>query len=157
MKIKFLFLILFFLITAPGFAQKNWDWGWQATENPIDFDPFQKAVKGIQAKNTFYGKLIWWYKEKISPRQQRRCPYYPTCSTYTLYSMQKYGFFWGLLMGMDRLYIRENTAVFHRTHYHSIHKNGKEYAYDPPEANYIFGEKDWRLVDPNFLHFFYKP
>lgn len=115
-------------------------------------DRFEKAIRLSDVKKPLYGKLIWFYKKKISPVQARRCPYYPSCSTYTLYSMKKYGFLWGFFMGLERLYLRENTDALRKIHYLPVNMGGAEIAYDPPEANYIFGKKDWRTLHPDFRH-----
>ena len=42
--------------------------------------------------------LIWiikFYRKYISPMKTTKCPYYPTCSTYGLHAVEKYGFFKG--------------------------------------------------------------
>jgi putative membrane protein insertion efficiency factor len=35
--------------------------------------------------------LIKGYRKYISPMRVNRCPYYPTCSTYGLHAVEKYG------------------------------------------------------------------
>jgi len=54
-------------------------------------------------------------------------------------------------MGIERLYIRENLDLINRHHYISaLDPEGVSKAYDPPEANFIFGNCDWRIIDPAF-------
>ena len=36
-------------------------------------------------------KLIKLYQKYISPMKTVKCPYYPTCSTYGLQAVEKYG------------------------------------------------------------------
>jgi hypothetical protein len=150
----FLVALIMTITAADCNAQTTWEWGWQNRSEQKD--AFQIVIETDAGQKPLYSKLIWFYKREVAPRQQRRCPFYPTCSTYTLYSMRKYGFFWGFLMGIERLYFRENPTVYRRTHYHSCWHNGDEHAYDPPEANFIFGEKDWRTIDPDFYPLFYR-
>nr|WP_287558095.1 membrane protein insertion efficiency factor YidD [Roseburia sp.] len=35
--------------------------------------------------------LIKFYRKYISPMKTTKCPYYPTCSTYGLEAVEKYG------------------------------------------------------------------
>lgn len=39
--------------------------------------------------------IIKFYRKKISPLRSVKCPYYPTCSTYGLHAVEKYGFLKG--------------------------------------------------------------
>jgi hypothetical protein len=69
--------------------------------------------------------------------------------------MHKCGFFWGLVMGIERIYLRENPDMNNRIHYNSVWIKGEEKVYDPPEANYLFEKHDWRIVDPDYFDFFF--
>lgn len=71
--------------------------------------------------------LIYLYKIFISPCLPNTCIYYPTCSTYTLTAIQRFGFFKGVFMGCKR--ILRCTPRF---------KGG----YDPVPPN-IKGENKW--------------
>lgn len=51
--------------------------------------------------------LIWFHKKVISPADGPRSHHKPNSSQYTLDAMHAYGFYWGFLMGCDRL-MREN-------------------------------------------------
>ena len=35
--------------------------------------------------------LIKFYRKYLSPLKKTKCPYYPTCSTYGLIAVEKYG------------------------------------------------------------------
>ena len=47
--------------------------------------------------------LIYFYKFCISPILPHTCRYTPTCSTYMLVAIKKYGFFIGVFMGIKRI------------------------------------------------------
>ena len=47
--------------------------------------------------------MISFYQRKISPLFPARCRYYPTCSTYTYQAIERYGFFFGSLLGALRI------------------------------------------------------
>ncbi|HPX26773.1 MAG TPA: membrane protein insertion efficiency factor YidD [Treponemataceae bacterium] len=51
----------------------------------------------------FFCLLIRFYQVCISPFFPPKCRYYPTCSTYTLEAIKKYGPFKGLFMGIKRI------------------------------------------------------
>jgi len=157
MKMKSMLLFCVFMLVAESSAQDEWNWGWDhPPEQASSINHFQTAINSPTAEKSIYSKLIWFYKRKVSPVQAIHCPCYPSCSTFTLYSMQKYGFFLGLLMGIDRLYFRENREILNKIHYWPIHITGRIFAYDPPEANFIFEKKDWRILDPYFHDLFFE-
>ncbi|NVY95648.1 membrane protein insertion efficiency factor YidD [Lactobacillus sp. DCY120] len=54
--------------------------------------------------------LIRSYQKWISPALPPSCRYYPTCSSYMLTALQKYGLIRGLIMGCARI-IRCNPFV----------------------------------------------
>ncbi len=47
--------------------------------------------------------LINFYRKYISPLKSTKCPYYPTCSTYALQAIEKYGCFKGGLLAAWRI------------------------------------------------------
>ncbi|MCD7778805.1 MAG: membrane protein insertion efficiency factor YidD [Clostridiales bacterium] len=47
--------------------------------------------------------LIGFYKKFISPRTPPSCKYIPTCSTYAMQAIEKYGFFKGGLKAAWRI------------------------------------------------------
>ncbi|WP_084251581.1 membrane protein insertion efficiency factor YidD [Kosmotoga arenicorallina] len=48
-------------------------------------------------------KLIEFYKKYISPLKPPSCRFTPTCSTYMYQSIERFGFFRGLLLGTWRV------------------------------------------------------
>ena len=56
--------------------------------------------------------LIRFYQLAISPLKPGCCRYYPTCSTYTLQAIEKYGPLKGSWMGLKRISIRVATIQF---------------------------------------------
>ena len=48
--------------------------------------------------------LIWIYKKCISPLLPNVCKFTPTCSTYTMQSIQEWGFFKGTFLGIKRIF-----------------------------------------------------
>ena len=50
--------------------------------------------------------LIWiiqFYRKYISPMKSTKCPYYPTCSTYGLEAVKKYGAIKGGALALWRI------------------------------------------------------
>lgn len=47
--------------------------------------------------------MILFYQRRISPLFPPRCRYYPTCSQYTFEAIERYGVFFGVLLGTLRL------------------------------------------------------
>lgn len=47
--------------------------------------------------------LVQFYRHCISPLKPRTCRFYPSCSTYTLEALQKYGPFKGSYLGIKRI------------------------------------------------------
>ena len=48
-------------------------------------------------------KLIRLYKRYISPVKYTKCPYFPSCSSYGLEAVEKYGALKGSLLAMWRI------------------------------------------------------
>jgi len=47
--------------------------------------------------------LIKFYQKNLSPYLGHHCRFYPTCSEYTLKSIEKYGFLKGGIKGFKRI------------------------------------------------------
>ena len=145
-------LCVFLCIPSQLAAQSSFDWGWSTApgqqRSGIE-EYFENAIADDLTKSRS-GRLIGAYRKHVSPIQGHRCPCLPTCSVFTLYSIQKYGFFVGLVMGVERLYLRENLDIINQLHYMPVlGSDGSSRVYDPPEANFIFKKYDWRIIDPN--------
>ena len=61
-----------------------------------------ELVDGITLKKILIF-LIKWYRKYISPMKTTKCPYYPTCSTYGLEAVEKYGAWKGGLLALWRI------------------------------------------------------
>lgn len=48
--------------------------------------------------------LIRGYKKFISPLLGNNCRFYPTCSVYTMTSIEKFGIFKGIYLGIKRIF-----------------------------------------------------
>ena len=48
-------------------------------------------------------KLIRLYRRYISPMKYTKCPYFPSCSSYGLEAVEKYGALKGSLLAMWRI------------------------------------------------------
>ncbi|MFA6431139.1 MAG: membrane protein insertion efficiency factor YidD [Candidatus Margulisiibacteriota bacterium] len=44
------------------------------------------------------------YQKLLSPYLGSRCRYYPSCSTYTIQAIEKYGLISGIFIGMKRIF-----------------------------------------------------
>ena len=87
-------------------------------------------MKIIKKTFTFILKLpIYIYKCCISPLIPHTCRFYPTCSTYALQAINKFGFK-GIFLGMKRI--------------GKCRPKGKLYGYDPVPMN-VKGEAKWLI------------
>lgn len=48
-------------------------------------------------------RMIRFYQKYLSPLKSTKCPYYPTCSQYSLEAIQKYGAVKGGLLALWRI------------------------------------------------------
>jgi len=130
--------------------QAQWGWGFPVPAMERYRIGYYKPPTSSNKFSSLSDRLIGWYQTRVAPRQGSRCPCFPSCSVYTRYSMKRYGFFPGLLMGIERLFFRENSDMRARLHYHSLILSGKELVFDPPEANFPIRERDWRIIVPRY-------
>ena len=122
-------------------------WGWtsvsdEATDltfilraNPIQISyQKQEAIPFNPRESTpirlFSTGLIRIYQKYISTQDLPSCNFTPSCSRFGMGSIQKYGFFRGILLTADRL-LRDNGMALH-THYPFDEVSGKYI--DPVEA-----------------------
>lgn len=98
------FLPFLFLAFASLFADP---WGKDADLVPqtVVFEEPQKCRTPIFGSIAEAG--IWFHQNIISPADGPRSNYRPSSSQYALDAIRKYGFFYGFLLGCDRL-MREN-------------------------------------------------
>ncbi len=122
-------------------------WGWASVPeeaadltfilhvNPIQIShQKQEAIPFNPRESTpirlFSTGLIRLYQKYISTQDQSVCNFSPSCSRFGMGSIQKYGFFRGVLLTSDRL-LRDNGIALH-THYTFDEAIGKYI--DPVEA-----------------------
>lgn len=120
------FIILFNMLSV--YADTNVEYAYDVLVGSEDF-----------AVNKPVQNLITFYQRHISPRDGARCLYYPTCSQFYKIAHNNYGFFWGTLMVIDRLFYRESWSSV--KYYEYIHEK-KSYS-DPVYHNYIFKKMDY--------------
>ncbi|QFQ31875.1 membrane protein insertion efficiency factor YidD [Buchnera aphidicola] len=71
----------------------------------------------------FLSFFILTYQYCISPFMQSRCRFYPTCSTYMLLSLRKFGFIKGVILTIFRLF---KCHPLHSNECNSISLNAKD-------------------------------
>lgn len=84
-------------------------------------------------------RLIRFYQKKISPLYGPRCLFYPSCSEFCRKSIKRYGFLWGTLMTVDRLFYRESRGSMR---YYPYLEEMDVHA-DPVHHNFIFKRADY--------------
>lgn len=57
----------------------------------------------VKAINIVFIALVQIYRYGISPLKPKSCRFYPTCSTYMLQALRKYGPFKGSYLGIKRI------------------------------------------------------
>jgi hypothetical protein len=151
MVIRFV-LIIFFLI--PFNLKGQWvDWDWEKKDIAYNgnYELYNQAKVDLGTVS-----LINRYQNTTVAKETHSCPMFPSCSTYAKYSILKYGLLQGLVMIVDRLYIRESALLKTSTKEWYIKVNdienfniGKQGSYyDIPEANNIF-DNDKIYYDPS--------
>lgn len=100
---RFLVFFVFFC----GYAHGESPWGKDADLayppcSPVCIEKCTTPILGAFAET-----MIGFHKNVISPADGPRSHHKPNSSQYTLDAMRKYGFFYGFLLGCDRL-MREN-------------------------------------------------
>ena len=85
----------------------------------------RSGISGIKLLQKFY-------KFFISDHDGDNCPFYPSCSSFAVESVEKYGLIVGSLMFADRF--MRDANIFNREEY-TLRKNGR--LYDPPEFYFL--------------------
>ena len=79
------------------------------------------------------GGAIRFYRNVISPTQGERCGFYPSCSTFGMHAVERYGSLRGVMMTADRLtrcnFFKEPGSDY------LLRPDGR--LYDPVTANLI--------------------
>ncbi|MBD3336993.1 MAG: membrane protein insertion efficiency factor YidD [Candidatus Eisenbacteria bacterium] len=151
--VSFFLAVSLSLVAMPAPAEPGFDWGWNRSR-PTGAELLENHFR-YHAQDpgdpSLSDKLIEAYREHVAPKQGPRCPCLPSCSVYTQYAIAKCGFLRGFIMAVERMYIRENLDMVSRAHYMSVvNAKGEVKLYDPPEANDIFTNHDWRVIHPRY-------
>ena len=145
---RLLLLVLFGLAASASAQDGGWDWGWTASE-PWAEDALLHELD--LPEGSFAERAIGYYQRDVVPVMDRPCPAWPSCSMYTRYSMARFGFLPGLLMGVDRMFFRENRAfVDGEGTAFTFRLDGRSRVYDPPDANVASLLRDWRQLHPDY-------
>ncbi|MGA1978264.1 MAG: membrane protein insertion efficiency factor YidD [Bacteroidales bacterium] len=149
-RLLYAIFLLAFCLGSPALHAQSWE-SWQKAISSGD----EKAgINGVKSRSSaFYVKALKYYQKNISPRQGKNCPAMPSCSSFTLSAMSEYGFIRGFFMGLDRIYFRENPDMKNLRHYLQVTlPDNLTKVYDPVEANNIFSQKEWTIIDPDFSY-----
>ena len=114
------------------------DWETAKSQLRVDHRKSPTPVSGSSLNVLFYGP-VHFYREHLSKKRTAHCPCYPSCSKFAVDSFKKYGFFFGSLMTVDRMFYRENSSM---SRYYLAIKTDSGYRFkDVPEMDYIFTPK----------------
>jgi len=91
--------------------------------------------------------FIRFYQTSLSRFRTGDCPFQPSCSRYTLRAIHDHGPFWGWLMAIDRIFYRENGAIYRNYPRVMVHEESRPY--DPPKFDWPGGDVSWPLVGPS--------
>lgn len=117
--------LVLIMATAQASARMNEPWDEQrpsGVQRPEVSDSFGSAM-GVS--------LIRLYQRTASRVDTDRSKSYPVSSRYAIQAFEQQGFWLGMFLTADRL-IRE---IDPSTNPHRIYENGRQYIYDPLEAN----------------------
>ncbi len=64
----------------------------------------RRVIKYIVTLRWLFEGLVLFYKKCISPLLPHVCKYYPTCSSYTLLAIRRFGAVRGIWMGAKRIW-----------------------------------------------------
>jgi putative membrane protein insertion efficiency factor len=131
-KIAIMLVIVFFSLETAGYAAPfNGPWGRERHQQ-------NHRIRG-DAASSLFRFLVEAYRENISPIDGKNCPMYPSCSEYSIQSIEKHGPLVGWIMTVDRLFRcgRDELRLSPQ-----IIVNGERRWYDPPESNDFWWHDD---------------
>jgi putative component of membrane protein insertase Oxa1/YidC/SpoIIIJ protein YidD len=144
-------LLIFFSLALTCVSTALHSQSWETWEK-VSANGFTEAQDQAisHRSDPLFRKMLKYYQDNVSPRQGPKCPASPSCSSFTLTAMSEYGAALGFIMGMDRIYFRENFDMKYLRHYRPANLgNNIIKVYDPVKANNIFAKKDWTIIDPD--------
>ena len=128
MRISFILLAILIMTIFPALSHAG-------TQNAFDV----LVVTEKPAVKTPVQNIITFYQNSISPYDGPRCMLTPTCSQFYKEAHTQYGFIWGTIMTIDRLFYREGQSSLKYYKYNS----SKDLYKDPVYHNYIFNRLDY--------------
>jgi putative membrane protein insertion efficiency factor len=123
----FLFLTLLFFTTSCSTGNKK------IRQNKLPIYQSGIAIEEKDEGNFFKVSLspvFKFYDKFISPIDNRKCIFTPTCSAYSRQAIKKYGFLRGYVLTFARI-TRCNHSVFIKNRYPRSKENDIWKAYDP--------------------------
>ena len=116
-------IIMFFLCSfSMGYTQIKSDLDFIMANNPISLvkesEHFKASYKHSSERQLFLIGFIRFYQNFIGSQQnnKRVCTFTPGCSDFTIEAIERYGAFYGTLMGSDRI-LRCNSYERKHTFY----------------------------------------
>ncbi|MCK6600392.1 MAG: membrane protein insertion efficiency factor YidD [Bacteroidetes bacterium] len=95
----FIFLLLPLSVSGQPITE-----GWEPGESLPAFSDSSVFNPGIA--------LVKFYQAQIGPNSVTRCPYYTSCSNFTLNAIRKYGVLTGFAFFIDRAWYREHDSMY---------------------------------------------
>lgn len=106
----------------PRFSE---EWIWPTIPHN-DPDNLSRSNVAVAADGLIHAYQMY-LRRPIRPGEG--CRFYPSCSVYARTSFRRYGVFFGFILTLDRLFIREHRA--NSNYYPSICVGLRDYLYDP--------------------------
>ena len=141
-NIILLFVLIFFSTLFSEIKPWNNIWFNNKKENTILNKPPKKYLKPyyIDPLRIIFYSTVKIYQKYYNNKYQH-CPSYPVCSRFSLISIYDYGFFFGTLMTIDRIFYRENEDE--HKFYPEIEIDNMIKLKDLPRNNFIFNKIKW--------------
>jgi len=101
--------LLFVCSRAQALDNDNEPWEWE------DLSPSPKADTSAFVPNgvVVSEKLIGLYRNRIAVNSISRCPFKISCSHFAQLAIERYGFFKGVCLFIDRNFYRENIGIMY--------------------------------------------
>ena len=141
MKLILVFAVIFWSVastTSKTAERPHMKGPW--TSNPSQATP---AELMNSVTDTFVQGMYHFYKDTFGPAVSTGCPSYPSCSTYMLQAIQRYGPLCGTVLGLERL-IHESDEMVHGRW---IRVQSTEKVFDPIENNIFWWKKCQESTD----------
>jgi len=129
--LSLLFIVLLASVAATQGLVGDSDWPpWDCTVAPQPAAESRTPPPVASPGELPFDVLMSMYKGIVSPVAGKRCPMYPSCSTYANEAFHRRGIVPGFLMACDRLHRCGHDLRF----YELVYDEGRPLRYDPVEA-----------------------